>query len=192
MSDIFLDLEGNVIEKSNMLDEHEIIKIIEKTPIIDEKKIGKFVCGDVNSHILTFEMNRYYDGVDLITKNIKYIVKIENEDLFAENSVNMQYNDNLIRFSWIPSGEVTKKKGKVSVGIIFLGQEEGKNYSLKIIPFNITIEDSLMFLNVEPSYKNWFLDIEIKIMELQSKINENIGKLTFETEPIDFLAEWNL
>lgn len=58
-----------------MKDEHQIIKITEKTPLLNN--IGKIVTGDTNSNILTFEINRYYDGVDLYTKLIKIIVKNE-------------------------------------------------------------------------------------------------------------------
>ena len=57
----FIDSEGHIIKKSSMIDEHQLIKIIEKTPEL--KNIGKIVCGDINSNILTFDINRYYDGV---------------------------------------------------------------------------------------------------------------------------------
>ena len=182
----FMDFEGHII-KSSMQDEHQIIKITEKTPEI--KNIGKIICGEAYSNILTFEINRYYDNVDLLTKNIKFIVK---NDLgtFTEDSVNLQYNSNLIRFSWILSNSVTYKSGEVKAAIIFLGTESDRIYALKTIPFTIKIDNSLDFLNIEPPAKNWFIDIETKIMELQGQINSGIGNLKFETDPIDFLAEW--
>ena len=71
----FIDSDGHIVKKSNMVDEHQIIKITEKFP--EPKNIGKIVCGDVNSSILTFEINRYYDNVDLLSKNIKFIVITE-------------------------------------------------------------------------------------------------------------------
>ena len=67
----FTDLSGHTAKTSPMEDEHQIIQITEKTPIL--KNIGKIVCGDTNSNILSFEINRYYDGVDLCTKNIKFM-----------------------------------------------------------------------------------------------------------------------
>lgn len=175
----FIDLEGHII-RSSMQDEHQIIKITEKTPEI--KNIGKIVCGDTYSNILTFEINRYYDNVDLLTKNIKFIVKNELGS-FTEDAVNLQYNDELLRFSWILSDSVTYKSGNVTAAIIFLRVESGNNYALKTIPFIIKIDNSLDFLDVEPIYKNWFTDIEIRLFEL-----ENGGN--FETESIDFSSEW--
>lgn len=161
----FIDSDGHLVKTSSMVDEHQIIKIVEKTPTI--QNIGKIVSGDVNSNILTFEINRYYDGVDLYTKNIKFIVKNE-LGTFTEDAVNLQYNNELIRFSWILSDYVTQKSGNVTAAIIFLGTESNHNYALKTIPFSVKIESSLEFLNAdEPTYKDWFADIEARIYELE-------------------------
>ncbi len=179
----FIDSEGHIIKTSNMLDEHQIIKITEKTPVL--QNIGKIVMGDVNSNILTFEMNRYYDGVDLYTKDIKFIVKNE-LGTFTENAVNLQYNNELIRFSWILSDSVTFKSGNVDAAIMFIGIESGCNYALKTIPFSIKIEKTLDSLEQAPPYKDWFVDIETRICNLE---NNDIGNENFETEPIDFHFE---
>lgn len=185
----FIDSEGHII-KSSMIDEHQLIKITEKTPEL--RNIGKIVCGDINSNILTFEINRYYDGVDLYPKNIKFIVKNE-LGLFTEDAVNIQYNNELLRFSWILSNSVTYKSGTVTAAIIFLGIESDQDYALKTLPFTIKIDNSLDFTDVEPPYKNWFLDIDARLLELENNIgNGNITDNDFETEAIDFLAEWEL
>ncbi len=182
----FIDSEGHIIKKSSMIDEHQLIRIIEKTPIL--QNIGKIVCGDINSNILTFEINRYYDGVDLYTKNIKFIV--ENElGIFTEDAVNLQYNNELLRFSWVLSESVTYKSGNITVAIIFIGTESDIKYALKTIPFNIRIEKSLDFLEIQPPNKNWFVDIESRLLDLETN-NSGINIDNFETEPIDFMTEW--
>lgn len=182
---IFTDAEGHIIKTSPMLDEHQLIKITEKTPEI--RNIGKIVRGDTNSNILTFEINRYYDNVDLYTKNIKFIVKNE-LGTFTENAVNLQYNDELLRFSWILSESVTYKSGKINAAIVFIGMEPNEKYALKTIPFTITIEDSLDCLDIDPPYKNWFLDIENMIYNIN---NNSIDIDNFETTPIEFIfSEW--
>jgi len=190
----FIDSEGHIIKTSSMKDEHQLIKITEKTPEI--KNIGKIVCGDTNSNILTFEMNRYYDNVDLLTKNIKFIVKNE-LGMFTEDAVNLQYNSNLIRFSWILSDAVTYKSGTVSAAIVFIGSESGYKYALKTVPFNIKIENSLDFMEYEIEYKNWFTDVECRLMDLENKdtdshenlsvldkLGESEGMLTFNGNKI--------
>ena len=133
---IFIDSDGHIIKTSPMVDEHTIIKITEKTPSL--QNIGKIVAGDTNSNILTFEMNRYYDGVDLYTKDIRFIVQNSN-GIFPEKAVNLQYNDNFIRFSWVLSYAVTYKSGNVNAAIEIFGTENGMNYSLKTTPFVLKV-----------------------------------------------------
>lgn len=164
-STTFMDAEEHIIETSPMKDEHHLIKITEKTPEL--KNIGKIICGDTNSNILTFEINRYYDNVDLYTKNIKFIVKNE-LGTFVENAVNLQYNDELLRFSWILSESVTYKSGTVTAAIIFIGMEPNEKYALKTLPFTIKIENSLDYLDIDPPYRNWFIDIENMIYNLNT------------------------
>lgn len=185
MSTSFIDLEGHII-RSSMADEHQIVKINEKVPEI--KDIGKIVCGDTYSNIITFEIKRYYDNVDLLTKNIKFIVKNE-LGTFTEDSVNTQYNDEFLRFSWILSDSVTYKSGDVKVAIIFLGTESDRNYALKTMPFTIKIDNSLDLIDVESPNKNWFVDIENRIFDLE---NNSVSDDDFETDPIDFPSEWEV
>lgn len=179
----FIDLEGHII-RSSMEDEHQIVKITEKVPEI--KNIGKIVCGDAYSNIITFEIKRFYDNVDLLAKNIKFIVNNE-LGTFTEDSVNIQYNDDLLRFSWILSDAVTYKSGDVKAAIIFLGTESDKNYALKTVPFILKIDNSLEFLDVKPLYKNWFVSIETRLLNLE---NGSILDDGFDVPPIDFSTEW--
>ena len=188
----FIDSEGHIIKTSPMKDEHQLIKIIEKKPVL--QNIGIIVCGDINSNILTFEINRYYDGVDLYTKNIKFIVKNES-GTFTEDAVNLQYNSEFLRFSWVLSDAVTYKSGTVTAAIIFIGSESGQNYVLKTVPFTFKVDNSLDFLNTEPPVKNWFVDIEARLLSIENNDggsgNGGISSNGFETEPIDFVNEWN-
>lgn len=167
----FIDSEGHIIKTSSMRDQHQLIKITEKTPML--QNIGKIVCGDTNSNILTFEIDRYYDGVDLYTKNIKFIVKNE-LGIFTEDAVNLQYNSEFLRFSWILSESVTYKSGAITAAIIFIGTDSEQNYALKTMPFTINIDNSLSFVDTRPPYKNWFADIEAKLYQLGENNGSNI------------------
>ena len=42
---------------------------------------------------------------------------------------------------------------------------------------------------MEPPYKNWFVDIESRILELENTSNSGISIDSFETEPIDY-SSW--
>lgn len=190
---IFIDSDGHIIRTSPMVDEHQIIKITEKTPSL--QNVGKIVMGDTNSNILTFEMNRYYDGVDLYTKDIRFIVSNSN-GVFSEKAVNLQYNDTLIRFSWVLSYAVTYKSGTVNAAIEIFGTENGLNYSLKTTPFTLKIENSLdaTDITVEPP-TNWFVDFETRLQALEESIDTSnivadvLANMEYESEPIDFTVD---
>lgn len=209
--EIFTDSEGHIIRTSSMKDEHQLVKIMEKKPNV--QNIGKIVSGDTNSNIITFEINRFYDGVDLHDKNIRFIIKNSN-GVFTEEAVNLQYSDTLLRFSWVLSYAVTQKSGLVTVAIQFYGiNENGDNYSLKSLPFTINIEASLdaTDITVEPP-KNWFVDVENRITKLENEnvttdttltlsgipadaktvgdILKKVSNIDFETEAIDFEKEF--
>lgn len=188
---IFIDSDGHIIKTSPMVDEHTIIKITEKTPSL--QNIGKIVAGDTNSNILTFEMNRYYDGVDLYTKDIRFIVQ-NNNGVFPEKAVNLQYNDNLIRFSWVLSYAVTCKSGNVNAAIEIFGTENGMNYSLKTTPFVLKVENSIDATDITfEAPTNWFVDFEERLSKFENEFSmENIignviNNFEFENEPIVFV-----
>lgn len=187
----FTDANGKIIRTSSMEDEHQIIRITEKIP--DLQNIGRIVAGDTNSNILTFEINRYYDGVDLYQKNVRFIVKNKN-GVFMEKAVNELYNQMWYRFSWILSFAVTQYNGKVEVAIEFYGTSEGGgNYSLKTVPFYINVENSIdaTDITVEPP-ENWFVSFETRLSALENVTNtdtiveEVINNLNFVTEDVDW------
>ena len=168
MSDIFIDAEGHVI-KNSMVDEHSIIKITEKVP--DAKNIGKIICGETNSNILTFEMNRFYDNVDMISKNIKFIIKTPSFS-FDDYASNVQHNANLIRFSWVVPYAATQEAGNVNVAIEFFDD----SYSLKTMPFVIKVDKSINSEETQLEVPtNWYISIESRILQLENKTNENIA-----------------
>ena len=151
----FIDGDGHIVKTSPMKDEHQLIKITEKTPFVG---------------------------------NIKFIVKNE-LGTFTEDAVNLQYNAELIRFSWILSDSVTYKSGTVTAAIIFIGKESNQNYALKTIPFNIKIDNSLDFLDINPPYKDWFTDIETRLLDLENN-GTGTNITNFETIPINFQTDW--
>lgn len=192
----FTDLEGSTAKTSAMVDEHQIIRITEKTP--DIPQIGRIVRGDTNSAMLTFEISRYYDGVDLCTKEIRFVVKNE-YGVFTEPAVNPQYNDTSLRFSWILSYAATTG-GPVTCAVEFWGvTDTGENYSLKTTPFTLKIEESLdaTDITILPPV-NWFVDTENRLAVLEDAafgemgfvtgqdVADAISHMEYESVPIDF------
>lgn len=79
-----------------MLDEHSTATIVEKT--VNVSDIGEFVVGEMNSSVITFKMNRYYDGVDLSQKDILIMYKNTN-GVYKDKAVNIQYSTDGLKFS---------------------------------------------------------------------------------------------
>ena len=165
--EVFTDLSGNVVKYSTMSDEHDIIKIIEK--VADIKNIGRIICGEENSNMLTFEINRYYDNVDLKDKDICIIYK-NSHGKFKENAVNVQYSENHLRFSWVLSYNMASVSGNVIACINFLGEDEfGNSYSLKTANFKLSIDNALNITSViVDDSKNWFVDIENRLKKIEN------------------------
>lgn len=188
---------------SSLQDEHELIKIENKSPSLKDTNIGKIVCGDTNSNILTFEIARFYDGMDLSTKGIQFLVKV-GDRVSVESASNVQFSNDLIRFSWVMSYFATSGKS-VTVAIEFYGDADGRDYSLKTTPFTVSVENSLDvntpnagFISDDP--ENYLVNLSNRLIRLEEKINglndnsfatlQDIStameNMEFENEPIDF------
>lgn len=184
---------------SILKDEHDLIKIENKVPLI--KNIGKIVRGETHSNILTFEINRFFDGADLSTKGIQFIVQ-NNIGTIVEPATNLEYNDDSIRFSWVISHFATRERSvKVAIEIYGVIDDE-KDYLLKTIPFTLQIEDSLdsMDMDVYTVSDNLYVNLINRLEKLEDKISgdsynsfattsditDAIENIEFETESIDF------
>lgn len=184
----FTFLKNNYHHYSSTLkDEHDLIKIDDKIPKL--KNIGKIVRGETHSNILTFEITRYYDGEDLSTKGIQFILK-NSIGILVEPASNVEFNDDFIRFSYVMSNFATKEN-KITIAIEFYGTiDDAQDYILKTIPFTIEIEDSLSSndMDVFTVSKNLYVSLVNRLDLIESKYNnQNIfSDSDFEDSPINF------
>lgn len=167
MDDNYVLKEGS--PTSPMLDEHSTATIIEKT--VDVSDIGEFIIGESNSSIITFRMNRYYDGVDLLEKTIKVMYRNSN-GIFESDVVNIKYTSNSLKFSWIVPHDVTTSK-KLLAYVCFVSD----GYLWKTKTFTITVDQSFDVGDSEPT-QNWFVNIESKLTKIEKTIDEAVGKLS--------------
>lgn len=196
----FTPLTNEYHHNSSILkDQHELIKIENKTPIL--KNIGKIVRGDTHSNILTFEIDRYYDGADLSTKGVQIIIKT-NDGILVEPATNLQFNDKLIRFSWVMSHFATSRDS-VTAAIEFYGViDDDDDYALKTTPFTIQIADSLdsADMNVYTVSNNLYVNLINRVIKIENKIfgdkddsfatlndiTNALENIEFESTPINF------
>ena len=127
-----------------------------KTIVLNELQIN--LSQEENSQFIPFEMDRYYDGIDLSDKTIQihYINAEQLEDY--DNAVNVQYSTNKIRFGWLLNGNATYLAGNISFEIRVTGINElGENYLWISRPNNnLNIIASLSGNGIVQPDSNWY------------------------------------
>lgn len=77
-----------------------------------------------NSQYIPFQMDRYWDGIDIATKSLQiYFVNSQNYDYIA-TPVNVRYSSSKIRFGWLVDGHATAIAGKLRLEIRAIGLNE--------------------------------------------------------------------
>lgn len=152
---------------SPMSDQHSTATISEK--IVDVSNIGTFVMGEHNSSMITFQIDRYYDGVDLSDKKIKIVYKNSNGIYESDDTeiCNVKYSQKSLRFSWVVSNNVTQTT-KFIAYICFISED----YLLKTENFTVQVKSSFDPSTSEPS-ANWFVTIEGKLEKIEKDIANN-------------------
>lgn len=118
---------NNYVWYNNYTDEKLSYIDTNKNITVDASQIN--ISQEENSQFIPFEMNRYYDGIDLSTMliQIHYINKNNEEDF--DNVINCEYNDSKIRFAWLIDRGVTYIPGDITFEIRATGtNEKGDNY----------------------------------------------------------------
>ena len=152
---------------SPMSDQHSTATISEK--VVDVSNIGTFVMGEHNSSMITFQIDRYYDGVDLSDKKIKIVYKNSNGIYKSDDAeiCNVKYSQKSLRFSWVVSNNVTQTT-KFIAYICFISED----YLLKTENFTVQVKSSFDPSTSEPS-ANWFVTIEGKLEKIEKDIADN-------------------
>ena len=152
---------------SPMSDQHSTATISEK--VVDVSNIGTFVMGEHNSSMITFQIDRYYDGVDLSDKKIKIVYKNSNGIYKSDDAeiCNVKYSQKSLRFSWVVSNNVTQTT-KFIAYICFISED----YLLKTENFTVQVKSSFDPSTSEPS-ANWFVTIEGKLEKIEKDIVDN-------------------
>ena len=152
---------------SPMSDQHSTATISEK--IVDVSNIGTFVMGEHNSSMITFQIERYYDGVDLSDKKIKIVYKNSNGIYESDDTeiCNVKYSQKSLRFSWIVSSNVTQTSKFVAY-VCFVSD----GYLMKTENFTVLVKSSFDPSVSEPS-ANWFITIEGKLEKIEKDIVDN-------------------
>ena len=140
------------------VDEHKNI-------ILDDSQIN--LTQETNSQYIPFEINRYYDGFDLMTTNLLIQFRNKNGDGDFVSPINVSYNSAKIRFAWLVDSRVTAVEGKVEFEIQARGaNSRGDEYIWKTRPNGeLNILKSLSTDGIVIPDKSWITSFLSQVTE---------------------------
>lgn len=139
---------------------------------------GLSLSGEKNSEYVTFQMNRYHDGIDLSDKLINICYNIVGEDVGDSNPpVNVYKNNTMIRFGWILPETITMRVCTVSFIVLIVGKEYEKDYIIQTRPTTYSVQKGFECGEgiIKPE-DSWFEQFLIRVdLLVKQKIDEYSG-----------------
>ena len=131
---------------------------------IDNKSIGSLtdqisISGEADSQYITFETERFADGIDLRNKLIQ--VHYERKDGISDNCgvVNVEYSDTHIRFGWLIPAKAVAVNGILRIMPFAHGvTPDGDTYVLKNLYAEYTVQEGLAVdEGIEEPEEDWYM-----------------------------------
>lgn len=142
---------------------------IKKNITVNENQIN--ITQESNSQFIPFQMNRYYDGMDLMNMTIMvhYVTAEDYED--NATPINVTYSNDKIRFGWLVSKNATAHVGELKFEIQAIGtNSKGDEYIWKTKPNGrLNILESLSGNGVIEPDESW-------ITSFLSQVTEKVGE----------------
>lgn len=107
-----------------------------KNVIMDESQTN--ISQEANSQFIPFEMDRYYDGFDLVTTTLSFFFLDAAGMSGTDSPINVTYNSEKIRFGWLVDSRVTSTVGRVQFEIHATGvNSKNERYVWKSRPNDV-------------------------------------------------------
>lgn len=129
-----------------------------KTKKIQNITDQTLVAGEDRSQLIMFELDRYYDAIDLSEKHLQIIFQAENGYTDINSAVCVKRSADKLRFGWVVPGEALTEPGTLAFSI----EAVGSNYVWKTRTYEKTIEDGLNgeVIIPEPTERAWYIEIQ--------------------------------
>ena len=183
----------------------------DKISYVDENKDITIDSSQINisqeskSQFIPFEMPRYYDGIDLTKMAISIHFTNSDKQHAASPAVNVQYNNDKIRFAWLVDANATHIDGNLQFEIHADGaisDNTGKSYEYRwkskpTDKFNI-VKSLCQDPNCEPIYVNddWVQEIvqnvATAVAEQIKNVQVDLGNYYTKTEVDEKIANFNV
>ena len=147
------------------------------------------VYGEAKSQYIRFNIDRYYDGIDLSDKDIRVVWKntAKNGDINAV--VNVERSEDGLRFGWLVPAGACQCNGKVSFDIEFTNEDE--TYVLKTRTYDMRVFGALDAGSVvpEPVGKEWYVTIQERCNTALTKAEEAVTSAAESADRAEKAAE---
>ena len=153
------------------------------------------VQGEAYSQYISFMMDRYYDGIDLMGMSIWIHYELKDGSGSEDSPVNVMYNDSTIRFNWIVPEKATQQSGDIKIGVWVNGTAPNtKAYILKTEEKIYTIHSGLIpGSGITQPDQNWFENfveqMDSKVSTAQGHANDAQASKTAATASAQALAD---
>ena len=145
-------------------------EFVHSTKTIEPLREQTLVTGEKNSQYIKFKTHRYFDGIDLVGKEIQIIFLSAGDYSDINAAVNAEYDDEWVQFGWIvPEGACTDV-GKMCFSIEFVGDD----YVLKSQKYDIDVKEGLNGAEVvpEPLEQAWYIELQERCARTLNKAEE--------------------
>lgn len=145
--------------------ENKTISIINKQTLL---------VGERNSQYLVFQIPRFYDGIDLSSKNIGILYSAPSGFMDMNKPINVRRNDEFLNFGWLIPPEATDEQGVLSFCVEFYSD----NYSLKTKTDDLNVEDTMQGEGAvsEPTEQSWYAEIQSRCDTALTKAEEILNE----------------
>ncbi len=129
-------------------------RVENRTIVQPPTAIDLVVQEDTNSRILTFEMDRYFDAVDLSSKTIQIDFKLpadedNNRPTGNQPITNLNVDDNTFSFDWLIESAATTQSGEleVAIDITTIDAQNEVVYRWQTKPMVINVLENIKVIN---------------------------------------------
>lgn len=143
------------------------------------------IAGENNAQSINFEMDRYYDGIDISDKQINILYSAPQGYADICHPINVKKGEEKIRFTWVVPAHAVMGAGELIFSVEFVGDD----YVLKTLSCILEIEDGMLGheLVSPPEDKEWYLEMQnmwdrLKATAESEEERENAENLRKEAE----------
>ena len=131
---------------------------------------GIGIQGEVGVETIFFQIDRYFDTIDLSTTNIQILYKTK-EDSVIEDIFMKEIVDKKLIFGWSIPKQVTNTSGKIKIAIRFIKTDNDQIiYNFSTLPTEISVKPGLSLTDFTTGNNR---DFVLERFEITSLANEN-------------------